>query len=105
MAAVADKKTLPCFKVRDGAKCEAGDSCPYSHDRQVIEAAKKAKQGKGKSGGKGKGKTKGKGKGKRICSFFNNGGCQRGSACTFLHETPAMAAKAPEAAAPAAKKS
>ena len=104
LAAVADKKTLPCFKVRDGAKCEAGDSCPYSHDRQLIEAAKKAKQGKGKGGGKsgGKGKTKGKGKGKRICSFFNNGGCQRGSACTFLHETPAMAAKAPEAAAPAA---
>ena len=68
----------------------------------MIEAAKKAKQGKGKDGGKGKGKTKGKGKGKRICSFFNNGGCQRGSACTFLHEAPAMAAKAPEAAAPAA---
>ena len=102
LAAVADKKTLPCFKIRDGAKCEAGNSCPYSHDRQVIETAKKAKQGKGKGGGKGKGKTKGKGKGKRICSFFNNGGCQRGSACTFLHETPAMAAKAPEPAAPAA---
>ena len=102
LAAVADKKTLPCFKIRDGAKCEAGNSRPYSHDRQVIETAKKAKQGKGKGGGKGKGKTEGKGKGKRICSFFNNGSCQRGSACTFLHETPAMAAKAPEPAAPAA---
>ena len=103
LAAVADKKTLPCFKIRDGAKCEAGDSCPYSHDRQVIEAAKKAKQGKGKGGSKSKGK--GKGTGKRICSLFNNGGCQRGSACTFLHETPAMAAKTPEAAAPAKKTS
>ena len=59
-------------------------------------------QGNGKGGGKGKGKTKGSSKGKRICSFFNNGGCQRGSACTFLHETPAMAAKALEAAAQAA---
>ena len=54
LAAVADKKTLPCFKFRDGAKCEARNSCPYSHDRQVIETAKKAKQGKGKGGGKGK---------------------------------------------------
>ena len=105
LAAVTDKKTLPCFKVRDGARCEAGDACPYSHDRQVIEAANKAKQGKGKGGGKSNGKGKGKGKGKRICSFFNNGGCQRGSACTFLHETPAMAAKTPEAAAPAKKSS
>ena len=109
MAAVADKKTLPCFKVRDDAQCEAGNSCPYSHDRQVIETAKKAKQEKGKGGDKGKGKNQGKGKDKRICSFFNSEGCQRGSACTFLHETPAIAAKAAEpaslAAAPAAKKS
>ena len=58
--------------------------------------------GRGKGGGQGKGRGKGKGKGKRICSFFNNGGCQRGSACMFLHEIPAMAAKALEAAAPAA---
>ena len=76
LAAVADKKTLLCFKIRDVAKCEADNSFPYSHDRQVIETAKKAKQGKGKGGGKSKVKTKGEGKGKRIRSFFNNGGCQ-----------------------------
>ena len=102
LAVVADKKTLPCFKIRDGAKCEVCNSCPYSHDRQVIETAKKVKQGKGKGGGKGKGNTNGKGKDKLIYSFFKNEGCQRGSACTFLHDTLAMAAKAPEPAAPAA---
>ena len=106
LAATADKKSLPCFKLRDGAKCEAGDSCPYSHDRQVIEQAKKAKaksKGKGKGGdGKGKNKGKGKGKVKGTCNFYNSpAGCTRGSACPYLHEAPAMAAKpatAPEAA-------
>ena len=68
----------------------------------MIQIAKKAKQGKGMGSARAKKKTKEKGKGKRMCSFFNKGGCQRVSACMFQHKTPAMAAKAPEPAAPAA---
>ena len=58
----------------------------------MIEAAKKAKQGKGKGGGKGKDKgKKGKGKGKgKICPFFNDKGRNYGSACKMLHEAPAI---------------
>ena len=106
MAAIAGKKTFPCFKIRDGAKCEAGDSFPYPHDRQVIEAAKKAKQGKGKGGGKGKDKgKKGKGKGKgKICPFFNDKGRNYGSACKMLHEAPAMVAEIDQAPANLAPK-
>ena len=51
----------------------------HSHQKDVIDKAKKAKEeaqankGKGKGKGKDKGK-KGKGKGKgKICPFFNDG--------------------------------
>ena len=48
-------------------------------------------------------KRKGKGKGKHICWHFNNApaGCQKGPECTFLHESPAMAAKVKALSAPA----
>ena len=104
-AAPTDKKNLPCFRLRDGAKCEAGDACPYSHDRRVIEAAK-ARKGKGKGKGVGKSGGKGKGKSKGICRFYNSDtGCHRGSVCPFLHETPAMPAKTSETSAPTNKRS
>ena len=100
MAAVAEQKTLRCFRIRDGATYEPGEKCQYSHSPQVVEVAKKAKQRKGNGGGKGQGKGKGNGKSKRICNFINKWGCQRSSACTFLHETFAMAAEMQEGAAP-----
>jgi len=121
-----EKAKLPCFFVRDGKTCPNGKNCPYSHQKDVIEKAKKAKEakqaGKGKEGDKGKdkgGKDKGKdkdkkggkGKGKgKICPYFNDKGCNFGSACKMLHEAPAMAASqasaspAPKAKAAAAPK-
>ena len=68
-------------------------------------------KGKDKGRGKGKDKDKGKGKGK-ICPYFNDEGCNYGSACKMLHEAPAMAARhdqmwpnpAPKAKASAAPK-
>ena len=99
-----EKAKLPCFFVRDGKTCPNGKSCPYSHQKDIIEKAKKAKEakqaGKSKEGDKGKGKGgedkdkkggKGKGKGK-ICPYFNDKGCNFGSARKMLHEAPAMAA-------------
>ena len=71
-----EKKLLPCFYVRDGKPCPNGKGCAYSHQKDVIDKAKKAKEeaqankGKGKGKGKDKGKRKGKGKGKgkgNIC--------------------------------------
>ena len=97
-----EKAKLPCFYVRAGKPCPNGKSCPYSHEKSIIEAAQRAKEkgkGKGGKGGKGKGKGKGKGdagkgKGKgKVCPFFNGKGCHHGSACKMLHEAPAMAAR------------
>ena len=105
-----EKKKLPCFYVRDGKACPNGASCAYSHQKDVIDKAKKAKEaaqagGKGKGKGKDKGqKGKGKGKGK-ICHFFNSDkGCNMGSACKMLHEAPAMAAKVDQTPANPAQK-
>jgi hypothetical protein len=84
-----------CFVMRDKGSCEKGANCPYSHDRQRIETARRQKKeeaakGKGKGNGKaGKGKqgTKGKGKGDAVCHFFNTPkGCSRGAGCPFKHE-------------------
>jgi len=120
-AGAKDKKQMPCFKMRDHGSCADGAKCEYSHDKTVIEAAKKKKKEyedkKKKDGGKGDKKgAKGSGKGgnkagkavKIICRDYNNPakGCLRGSTCNFLHEQPAMAAPksapaAPTAAAPA----
>ena len=111
----AEKKKAPCFAIRDGKTCTAGSSCPYSHDTKIIAEAKAKVKAKAKAKpkaqpaaaapekGKGKGKGKGKCKGKRICWHFNNApaGCQKGSECTFLHESPAMAAKVEAPSAPA----
>lgn len=106
----AEKKKAPCFALRDGKTCPAGARCAYSHDPKVIAEAKAKKQekdkskakpdaGKGESKDKNKGKGKGKGGGKnkpsgqQVCWHFNQpSGCQKGSACKFLHESPAMAA-------------
>ena len=108
-----EKKLLPCFYVRDGKPCPNGKSCTYSHQEDVINKAKKAKEeaqankgkgkGKGKDKSKGKGKDKGKRKGK-ICLFFNDKGCNHGSACKMLREAPAMAARDDQAHATPAPK-
>ena len=63
----ADKKI--CFHFRDHGNCPKGDSCPYSHDKELRKRALAARReaghqqtlattkGGGKSGGKGGGKT------------------------------------------------
>ena len=68
-----EKAKLPFFYVRDGKPCPNGMGCAYSHQEDIIEKAKKAKEeaqankgNKGKDKGKGKGKDKGK-KGKGKC--------------------------------------
>ena len=117
-AGAKDKKQMPCFKMRDNGSCPEGAKCEYSHDKAIIEAAKKKKKeyedkknnkggNKGdKKGSKGNGKGSGKaGKAaKIICRDYNNPakGCLRGSACNFLHEQPAMAVPRSVPAAPAA---
>ena len=98
-----DRKQMPCFRLRDTGSCPDGDKCQYSHQKSLIDAAKKKKKeyeeakkgnGKGKKGdSKGK-KGNGKGKVRQVCRDFNTPGkgCLRGSTCPFLHEQPAMAA-------------
>ena len=45
LAATPEEKTkLPCFYVRDGKPCPNGKSCAYSHQKDIIEKAKKAKE-------------------------------------------------------------
>ena len=75
-----EKKKLPCFYLRDGKQCPNGAGCAYSHQKDVIDKAKKVKEasagGKGKGKGKdkgqkGNGKGKGKGKGK-ICLLYTS---------------------------------
>ena len=114
LAAIPEERgKLRCFYIRDGKPCPNRKSCAYSHQKDIIEKAKKAKEeaqankgNKGKGKGKDKGK-KGKGKGKgKVCPFCNDKGCNYGSACKMLHEAPAMAAKidqAPANPAPKAK--
>ena len=120
LAAIPEEKAkLPCFYVRDGKPYPNGKSCAYSRQKDIIEKAKKAKEaylagkgdkgkGKGKDKGKGKGKDKGKkGKGKskgKVCPFFNDNGCNYGSAYKMLDEAPAMAAKVDQAPANLAPK-
>ena len=106
----ADKKI--CFHFRDHGNCPKGDSCPYSHDKELRTRALAARReaghqqtlattkGGGKSGGKGGGKTgkpkakakvKAKAKSKSgakppgtVCPFFaKNGSCRKG-ACAPL---------------------
>lgn len=102
---------LLCFYIRDGKPCPNGKSCAYSHQKDITEKAKKAKEeaqaNKGKGKGKDKGKT-GKGKGKggkgKVCPFFSDKGCNYGGTCKMLHEAPAMAAKVDQAPANPAPK-
>ena len=96
--------------VRDGKLCPNGKSCAYSHHEDIIEKAKKAKEAyqagkgdKGKGKGKDKGK-KGKGKGKgKVCPFFNDKGCNYGSACETLPWLPKLIRRRPINLAPKAK--
>ena len=39
-----EKKLLPCFYLRDGKPCPNGVSCAYSHKKEVIDKAKKARE-------------------------------------------------------------
>ena len=94
LGVIKDKKTMPCFKMRDHGTCPDGEKCEYSHRRDIIDAAKMKKKGDGKGKGKDKKGGTGKGKVRQICRDFNTPGkgCLRGSTCPFLHEQPAMAA-------------
>ena len=103
-----------CYEMRDKGSCSRGKDCKFSHDKSVVEEAKKKalkdkkQQGKppgetvakyegGKKGGKGKGSGRkgadqGGSKGgqddrkSKPCRFFNTaGGCSRGSKCPFSH--------------------
>ena len=92
--AIKDKKTMPCFKMRDNGASPDGEKCEYSHRRDIIDAAKAKTKGNGKGKSKDKKGGNGKGKVKQICRDFKmpGKGCLRGSTCPFLHEQPAMAA-------------
>ena len=108
----ADKKI--CFHFRDHGNCPKGDSCPYSHDKELRKRALAARReaghqqtlattkGGGKSSGKGGGKTgkpkakakaKAKAKSKAgakppgtVCPFFaKNGSCRKGANCDMVH--------------------
>ena len=116
-----------CYDMRDKGACSRGKNCKYSHDRAVVEEARK-KQGKGKNqeqvsrhddgkkghgGGKGAGKKgsgEGKGKGDQCqddrkskpCKFSHNaGGCSRGSKCPFSHSAKKIGGGSKDSAGPA----
>ena len=108
----ADKKI--CFHFRDHGNCPKGDSCPYSHDKELRKRALAARReaghqqtlattkGGGKSSGKGGGKTgkpkakaKAKAKAKSKAGakppgtarpfFAKNGSCRKGANCDMVH--------------------
>ena len=108
----AEKKI--CFHFRDHGNCPKGDSCPYSHDKELRKRALAARRdaghqqtlattkGGGKAGGKGggkngkpkaKAKAKAKAKSKAgakppgaVCPFFaKNGSCRKGANCDMVH--------------------
>ncbi|CAK8988949.1 unnamed protein product [Durusdinium trenchii] len=103
-----------CYEMRDKGTCSRGKDCKFSHDKAVVDEARRkwvkekkqqerpseepvAKYEGGRKGGKGKGSGR-KGadqagsKGgqddrkSKACRFFNTaGGCSRGSKCPFSH--------------------
>ena len=98
-----------CFHFRDHENCPKGDSCPFSHDKELRKQALAAKRGEstlaakgGKGGGKGGGKAgaaKAKPKAKpkaapksapkppgTVCPFFQKtGSCRKGANCDMVH--------------------
>ena len=99
-----------CFHFRDHGNCPKGDSCPFSHDKELRKQALAAKRGEstlaakgGKGGGKGGGKAgaapKAKPKAKpkaaakaapkppgTVCPFFQKtGSCRKGANCDMVH--------------------
>ena len=101
-----------CFHFRDHGNCPKGDSCPFSHDKELRKQALAAKRGEstlaakgGKGGGKGGGKAsaaKAKPKAKpkaapksapkppgTVCPFFQKtGSCRKGANCDMVHSLP-----------------
>ena len=98
-----------CFHFRDHGNCPKGDSCPFSHDKELRKQALAAKRGEstlaakgGKGGQKGgaKGAAKAKPKAKpkaaakstakppgTICPFFQKtGSCRKGANCDMVHQ-------------------
>ncbi|CAK8994559.1 Pro-Pol polyprotein, partial [Durusdinium trenchii] len=103
-----------CYEMRDKGTCSRGKDCKFSHDKAVVDEARRkwvkekkqqerpseepvAKYEGGRKGGKGKGSGRkgadqGGSKGgqddreSKACRFFNTaGGCSRGSKCPFSH--------------------
>ena len=97
-----------CFHFRDHGNCPKGDSCPFSHDKELRKQALAAKRGEstlaakgGKGGGKGGAKATAKPKPKAkpkaaakstakppgtICPFFQKtGSCRKGANCDMVH--------------------
>ena len=63
----ADKKI--CFHFRDHGNCPKGDSCPYSHDKELRKRRDAGHQQTLAASGKGGGKAGGKGAGKTAVSL------------------------------------
>ena len=82
----AAKKKTPCFSFMNG-NCKLGNKCERSHDKAIIdEARKKDSEKKGK--GKGKGQTppaSPRDKKKILCSYFKEGKCKKGENCEYSH--------------------
>ena len=93
-----------CFHFRDHGNCPKGDSCPFSHDKELRKQALAAKRGEstlaakgGKGVGEGSGKAKPKAKPKAaakssakppgtVCPFFQKtGSCRKGANCDMVH--------------------
>ena len=95
-------------RTRDHGNCPKGDSCPFSHDKELRKQALAAKRGEstlaakgGKGGGKGGAKAAAKAKPKAkpkaaakstakppgtICPFFQKtGSCRKGANCDMVH--------------------
>ncbi|CAE7299989.1 unnamed protein product, partial [Symbiodinium necroappetens] len=89
-----------CYNMRDHGSCKHGDKCRYSHDRRLVEEARKAKKEaeRGRStevgavaGARARTPSKGKGKGKDKkhlpCRFLNSKhGCSKGDCCEYSHK-------------------
>lgn len=86
----AAKVTPVCLFYRDTGKCRQGDHCRFSHNVKT-ESSKSATNGKPDTTANTRiGDEKNK---KQLCSFFSQGKCRNGDACSFMHSKTAKASE------------
>jgi hypothetical protein len=72
-----DTSKEACQRMLKDGKCSFGDKCWYSHDKAVLEAARKSNKSK-------------------LCTFFKEGKCKKGDKkCMAKNQQPAAPPESP----------